>query len=255
MVKQQQFTIKQLARLAEVSVRTLHYYDQLGLLKPQRQKKNNYRLYGEAAIPQLQQILFYKELGFDLKSIKLILDEPGFDYQQALVTHKAALIDKVERTKLLIQTIDRTLDQMKGKIIMTENEYFVGFSDEQQAEYEKQASERWDPVVVKESNRRWKALSDIEKQGLMKNGERITLSLRDAMSEEPGSENVQKLVEEWQGHIIFFYKYTPQILLGLGHAYLEDPQFSAFYTRVDPKLPKFFFDAIRIYCERKGVTD
>lgn len=255
MVNQQQLSIRQLARLAKVSVRTLQYYDQTGLLKPQRQEENNYRLYDSQTVLRLQQILFYKELGFDLKSIKLILDHPGFEYQEALLSHREALLKKVEQTKQLIQTIDRTLDQMKGKIKMTENDYFVGFSDEQQAEYERQAAERWDPVVVKESNRRWKVLSDIEKQDLMKSGERITLALRDAMSEGPGSEKVQKLVEEWQKHINFFYDCTPQILLGLGHAYLEDPQFSAFYTRMDPVLPKFFFEAIRIYCKRQGITD
>lgn len=255
MVNLQGLSIKQLARLAKVSVRTLQYYDQTGLLKPQRQNENNYRLYDSQTVLRLQQILFYKELGFDLKSIKLILDHPGFAYQEALLSHREALMKKVEQTKQLIHTIDRTLDQMKGKIKMADNEYFVGFSDAQQAEYERQAAERWDPVVVKESNRRWKALSDIEKQELMKNGERITLALRDVMSDEPGSEKVQKLIKEWQAHINFFYNCTPQILLGLGHAYQEDPQFSAFYTRVDPGLPKFFFDAIRIYCERQGVTD
>lgn len=162
---------------------------------------------------------------------------------------------KVEQTKILVQTIDRTLEKLKGEVNMSENEYFVGFSDEQQAAYEKEAAEKWDPVVVKESNRRWKSLSKPEQQGLMKNGERITIALRDQMAEDPGSEKVQSLVDEWKKHIDFFYDCTPEILLALAHNYMEDPRFFAFYARIDPGLPQFFYDAIRIYCSRRGRTE
>lgn len=79
---------------------------------------------------RLQQIRFYKELGFELTRIKEILDKPGFDYQDALSAHREALMNTVEQTKQLVQTIDRTLAQLRGEVNMSENEYFVGFSDE-----------------------------------------------------------------------------------------------------------------------------
>ena len=164
-------------------MRTLHYYDQIGLLTPSRQKENNYRRYDTTALLRLQQILFYKQMGFELGSIKNILDQPQFDYQNALLQHRDALRIKLEQTQQLINTIDRTLDQLKGKNIMSNNEYFTGFSDEQQEVYEKEAQEKWGPEIVGESNRRWKSLSPKEREQFFKNGERITLSLRDSMNE------------------------------------------------------------------------
>jgi DNA-binding transcriptional MerR regulator len=204
---------------------------------------------------RLQQVRFYKELGFELARIKDILDQPGFDYPEALSNHREALMNKIKQTKKLVQTIDLTLAKLKGEVNMSENDYFVGFSDEQQAAYEKEAAERWDPVVVKESSRRWKSLSKQEQQDLMKNGERITLSICDVMSEVPGSEKVQALVEEWKKHIDFFYDCTPEILLALGQNYKNDSRFHDFYARIDPGLPQYFYDAIKIYCARRGVTE
>ncbi len=255
MVNQKQYSIKQMAQAANISIRTLHYYDQIGLLKPHRQHHNNYRCYPGEALLRLQQIRFYKELGFELFRIRDILDKPGFDYQEALIAHREALMHKVEQTKQLVRTIDLTLAKLKGDANMSENEYFVGFSDEQQAAYEKEAAERWDPVVVKESNRRWKSLSKQEQKELMKDGERVTLAIRDLMSEDPGSEKVQSLVGEWKKHIDFFYDCTPEILLALGQNYMNDPRFHDFYARIDPGLPQFFYDAIKIFCAKRGVTE
>jgi len=255
MINQQQLSIRQLARLAKVSVRTLHYYDEIRLLTPPRQKGNNYRCYDTSDLLRLQQILFYKEMGFELESIKNILDDPEFDYQASLLQHRGALNSKLIQTQQLISTIDRTLDQMKGKSTMSNNDYFTGFSEEQQAKYEKEASEQWGPEIVSESNRRWKSLSAKEREQFFKNGELITLSLRDAMKEAPSSPKVQAIVKEWQEYINFFYDCTPEILLGLGHMYVEDPRFRAFYERIDPKLPQFFYDAIKIFCSKLGVTD
>lgn len=255
MVNQQQLRIRQLARLAKVSVRTLHYYDQIGLLTPRRQKENNYRYYDNFALLRLQQILFYKEMGFELESIKNILDDPEFDYQAALLQHRDALNAKLIQTQQLINTIDQTLHQLKGKKTMSNDEYFTGFTDEQQATYEKEASEQWGPEIVKESNRRWKSLTPAEREKFFKNGERITLALRDSMKEEPSSPKVQAIVKEWQEYINFFYECTPEILLGLGHMYIEDPRFRAFYERIDINLPQFFYEAIKSYCSKFGITN
>lgn len=254
MVNQQNLSIRQLARLAKVSVRTLHYYDQIELLKPSRQKGNSYRIYDTTSIVRLQQILFYKELGFELKNIRSILDQPGFDYFAALENHKMALLARAKQINRLIGTIEKTMEQMKGTITMANNEYFTGFSDEQQAKYEKEAANQWGPEIVGESNLRWKSLSPKEKEEFFKKGERITLYLKESLGESPSSPHVQARIKEWQEYINFFYDCTPQILLGLGQMYVEDPRFRAFYEKVDPKLPEFFYEAIKIYCKRLGVA-
>lgn len=244
-----------MARLARVSVRTLHYYDQIGLLKPPRKEENDYRLYNSASLIRLQQILFYKELGFALKDIKSILDQPGFDYLSALENHKQVLLARIDQTHRLIETVDKTMKHLKGQISMSNNEYFTGFSEEQQAKYEKEAADKWGPEIVRDSNKKWASLSRQEKQKFFSNGERITLALRDSLDENPSSPRVQVLVKEWREYINFFYDCTPQILLGLGRMYTEDSRFRAFYEKVDPRLPDFFFKAIQVYCRQFGVEE
>ncbi len=251
MVNQQQsLSIRQLAQAARVSVRTLHYYDQIGLLTPARQEGNNYRTYDNTAILRLQQILFYKEMGFELEKIKAILDNPNFDFLAALTQHRQAVQGKLEQMRTLLATIEKTIEQIKGNRTMTHSEYFNGISDEQQAAYEKEAAKKWGPEIVKESNRRYKALSTAERNQLMHNGERITLALRDAMGQGPASPAVQELVRQWQEYINFFYDCTPEILSGLGQMYVEDPRFRSFYEKIAPGLAEFFSEAIHIYCTK-----
>lgn len=138
---------------------------------------------------------------------------------------------------------------------MSNNEYFTGFSEEQQAKYEKEAADKWGPEIVRDSNKKWASLSRQEKQKFFSNGERITLALRDSLDENPSSPRVQVLVKEWREYINFFYDCTPQILLGLGRMYTEDSRFRAFYEKVDPRLPDFFFKAIQVYCRQFGVEE
>ncbi len=254
MVNQQHLSIKQLSHLAGVSVRTLHFYDQIGLLIPQRIKENNYRFYTRDALLRLQQILFYRELEFSLEQIAGILNDPGFDLVYALESHREALNGKVTRLNTLLATIDNTINDLKGKNEMAQTQYFKGFSEEQQAEYEKEAAERWDPEVVHESNRRWRNLSKNEKDALMARGKSAVLALRDAMPKGPGSTEAQQAVADWQKHISFFYECTDEILLGLGTMYMQDERFKAFYDRIDPGLAEFKSKAIKIYCAARGVN-
>jgi MerR family transcriptional regulator, thiopeptide resistance regulator len=254
MVNQRALTVKELAKIAGVSVRTLHYYDEIGLLKPNRMSQNNYRTYDHASLLKLQQIMFFRELEFSLEQIRTLMNQPGFDLGSALSDHRKALLIRAERIKTLIHTIDSTIENMKGKNEMTKQQYFKGFSDEQQAEYEKEAAQRWDPEMVHESNRRYKNLSQAEKDDLGARGERITLAIRDAMPKGVNAPEVQQLVGEWQKHISFFYDCTDEILLGLGTMYMEDERFKAFYDRIHPDLAEFFSNAIKVYCANKGVT-
>lgn len=122
------YTVKQVARTSGVSVRTLHFYDAVGLLKPAYQVVNGYRFYEEPQLLILQQILFYRELGFELKQIKQILGGPDFEKVKALTAHREVLEETLVRTRTLLQTIDKTAEHLKGGKQMTNEEMFVGFT-------------------------------------------------------------------------------------------------------------------------------
>ena len=117
-------------------MRTLHFYDEIGLLPPAYVADNSYRYYEEEQLLSLQQILFFRELGFELKQIQTIMSQAGFDKARALLTHKEALIRKSRRIAKLIQTIDQTIKRLHGEMAMNDKEIFRGFSPEEQAKNE-----------------------------------------------------------------------------------------------------------------------
>ena len=122
------YTVKQVAAMSGVSVRTLHFYDETGLLKPAYYGANGYRFYEEPQLLTLQQILFYRELGFELKQIKRILGRADFEKVAALQSHREVLQENLARTKTLIETIDKTIEHLKGTKQMKSEEMFLGFS-------------------------------------------------------------------------------------------------------------------------------
>jgi|SRR5579872_2896164 len=122
------YTVKKVAAMAGVSVRTLHFYDEMALLKPAYIKANGYRIYEEPQLLMLQQILFYRELGFELKRIRKILCQAKFEKVAALKTHRQVLEKNVTRTRTLIETIDKTISHLKGREKMKNEELFMGFS-------------------------------------------------------------------------------------------------------------------------------
>jgi DNA-binding transcriptional MerR regulator len=122
------YTVKQVAAMSGVSVRTLHFYDEIALLKPACTKANGYRIYEEPQLLLLQQILFYRELGFELKRIKEILSQRKFEKATALKSHRQVLEKNVTRTRTLIETIDKTIGHLKGRKKMKSEELFMGFS-------------------------------------------------------------------------------------------------------------------------------
>src|SRR5687767_11002117 len=109
------YSVKQLARLSGVTVRTLHFYDEIGLLKPAYCGANGYRFYQQKQLLTLQQILFFRELGFELKQIQRLLGRSRFDHADALRSHRKTLLANLGRTRELIKTIDNTLQQIEGK--------------------------------------------------------------------------------------------------------------------------------------------
>jgi DNA-binding transcriptional MerR regulator len=122
------YTVKQLAMMSGVTVRTLHFFDEMALLKPAYTKANGYRIYEKPQLLMLQQILFYRELGFELKRIKEILSQPKFEKVAALKSHRRVLEKNLTRTRMLMETIDKTVSHLKGAKKMKSEELFMGFS-------------------------------------------------------------------------------------------------------------------------------
>lgn len=245
------FTVKQLSELAGVTPRTLHYYDEIGLLKPTRVAENGYRYYGDEALLKLQQILFYRELDMPLEDILKIMGRRDFDLEAALKSHREELIKRIAHTERLIATVDKTLEHLKGKREMSKKQLFEVFSEEKQAEYEKEAMQMYDPEVVKTSNEKWKRYTKAEKQRIGEEGNAVYRDMLEAMPKGAGSPEAQACVERWRKHMDYFWTPDDQQLLGLAEMYNNDPRFKANFDKVDPRLAEFMRTAVKIYVERR----
>lgn len=241
------YTVKQLADLAGVTVRTLHHYDQFGLLAPSSVGGNGYRYYEEGALYRLQQILFYRELEIPLGEIKRIVTSPDFDILESLNAHRAALEERIERLTRLIEAVDLTTEHLKGKVAMTDAQLFRAFSDEEQDNLAEEAAERWDSETVRESNARWKAYPAEKRQRILEDGNTIYRDLIAQMDEDPGSAQVQHLISRWHAHMQNFWSPNDEQLLGLADLYNEDARFNASFEAMRPGLAKFMRDAVRVY--------
>lgn len=243
-------TVKQLSRLAGVTPRTLHYYDQIGLLAPETRAANGYRYYGDDALLRLQQILFYRELGLELDEIKQILARPDFDLLTALEQHRQALEKRVRRLERLIRTVDDTILHLKGQKDMSKKGLFAAFSEEQQEEYARQAEKLYDPQIVRDSNRRWKAYSAEEKQAILDEGNAIYTDLVAAMPKGASAPEAQAIIARWRRHMDTFWTPSLDQLVGLAEMYAASPDFKANFDKIHPDLAAFIGQAVRIYVER-----
>ena len=245
------YTVKQLSKLAGVSVRTLHYYDAIELLKPDAIRPNGYREYGDEAVLKLQQILFYRELDLSLEEIKAMVGSPDFDAVAALEAHRVSLQGRARRLERLIQTVDDTLLHMKGLKKMSQKQLFTAFSEEEQAKYAKEAEQMYDPAIVKESNRRFNSLSKTEKQRIFAEGNQVYADMLAAMPKGAASPEVQAIVERWRRHMDYFWTPTLEQLNGLADLYSSDPRFKANFDKIDPRLAEFMKAAVGEYVKRK----
>ncbi len=246
------YTVKQFAKLAGVSVRTLHYYDELGLLEPESVGANGYRFYGEQSMLKMQQILFYRELELSLDEITAILASPGFDVMSALRSHRQALQGKGKRLERLIQTVDDTIAALKGKGSMKANKLFAGFSEEEQGKYAMEAEQLYDPETVKTSNRRWKSYSKEKQQQILAEGGEIITDMAKLISKAPSDSQVQEVVARWHTHMKHFWSPNDEQLLGLADLYNDDPRFKANYENVAQDLAAFMREAIRVYVKNRS---
>ena len=241
------FTVKQLSDLAGVTPRTLHHYDQIGLLKPSRIGDNGYRYYGEESLLKLQQILFYRELGLPLEEIKSIVGRRNFEILPALEAHKSELSKRISRLEHLIGTVDNTISYLKGQKEMSKRQLFEAFSDEQQAEYEKEVMQKYDPETVKASIKKWKSYTAADKQRIGDEGNAAYEAILAAMPKGASSPEAQAGIELWRKHMDYFWTPNLDQLAGLAEMYNDDPRFKANFDKIDPRLAEFMREAVKVY--------
>jgi MerR family transcriptional regulator, thiopeptide resistance regulator len=245
-----EYTVKQMAGLAGISVRTLHFYDRKGLLKPRGYEANGYRKYGQKEILRLQQIMFFRELDFKLVEIKNIIDKPGFDISQALRDHRRLLEGKITRYRQLIKTVDSTLLKIKGEQEMKEKEYYTGFSREQQEKYKQEIRQKYGSKALDESDARTKNWSKADFESTNKESEDIFSAIKENMPRGFDSPAVQAQIKQLHNWLNRFYECDLDMLRGIGQMYNEHPDFARmFKSKYHEKMPEFLLKAIEYYCE------
>jgi DNA-binding transcriptional MerR regulator len=248
------YTVKQISELAGVSVRALHYYDEIGLLEPSWVGENGYRYYEDEALFRLQQILFFRELDLSLDEIKTILDEPEFDLVAALHAHRAGIEAKIHRLSGLINTIDSTILHLTGEVEMSKPTLFQGFSEEEEKRYAQEARETWGAKEVDASYKRWNRYTPEKQAAIKAEGGVIYQDLAALTDQDPASPAVQQVIGRWHQHMRYFYEPSVERLRGLGQLYVEHPDFARNFRELHPNLPEFMRSAIEHYCDNIGKT-
>ncbi|MCW1968120.1 MAG: MerR family transcriptional regulator [Anaerolineae bacterium] len=244
------FTVKQLAKLAGITPRTLHYYDEVGLLKPTQLGGNGYRYYGEAALLQLQQILLYRELDLSIDEIKKIMGRPDFDILAALEGHKSALSQRIVHMQRLVATVEHTILHLKGHTTMSNQQLFEPFNEAQQAEYEQAALREYDPEIVKASMKKWKGYTAADKQRIGDEGNAVYRDMVAAMPKGAASPEAQACVARWRQHMNYFWTPNLDQLVALAKGYYDDPRFKANFDKIHPDLAAFMGEAVAVYVAR-----
>ena len=238
--------IKEFAEFTGVSVRTLHYYDEIGLLTPAFvDRSTGYRFYDEQSLLRMQEILFYRELDFSLKSIGEILSAPNYDKTEALKEQKHLLTLKKKRLERLISAIDGAV---KGENVMT------AFDNSEFEKYKVEAQEKWGETdAYKEHAERTKNYSGQKWNDLAEGMNHVMAEFAMCMKngETPDSAEAQNLVKTLQNHITEnYYLCTNEILAGLGQMYVADERFKSNIDKHADGTAGFISEAIVAYCNR-----
>ncbi|GAA0382245.1 MerR family transcriptional regulator [Bacillus horti] len=243
--------VREVADLVGTSVRTLHHYDEIGLLTPKETTDAGYRLYSNEDLELLQQILFFRELDFPLKKIKEIISSPTFNRQQALELHRKMLLDKRKQIDQMIQTIDKTIMYTKGEIQMSNKEKFEGF-DLSSNPYEQEARERWGDETVEKSKAALNSMTKDEQKAL---GEQMNSIYRDLASvrhTSPESEEAQEAIKKWYDFLNsgkIGHHYSLEAFQGLGQMYVDDERFTKNIDQFGSGLALFMRDAMAVFAE------
>lgn len=243
------YTVQALAKIAGVSVRTLHHYDEIKLLVPQRQK-NGYRSYGEPELLRLQQILFFRELDVPLEDIAKILARKDFDMAASLKEHRVQIEKKKQRLARLLGTIDDTLAKLEGTKEMDPEALFEAFWEKHETEYAAEAEQRWGHTdAYKQSKERTKHLTKDDYKKMAKDADIFMRKLATCIDGGPDSDETQAMIKEHYESLRTFYDPSPELYRGLADMYVQDDRFRAYYDKYDPRMADFMRDAMHVYCD------
>ena len=251
------YTVKQLARLSGVSVRTLHHYDEIGLLKPAFIGENRYRYYGREELLRLQDILFHRELGVPLQEIGKLLELQGSDRVAILREHRDWLAARVERSRQLLTTIDRTIAELNGDGTMDDKELYKGFEPEKQAEYERWLVERYGGDMRERIDDSKAKLASLGAEGIkarMAEGEAAGVALAEAfktgaMPEDPANDPLLARHHAWIA-AMWDRACPPEAYAGLADLYLEHPDFRAKFEETGDGFTQWLTTAMKAYAAR-----
>ncbi|MEK4026588.1 MerR family transcriptional regulator [Mammaliicoccus sciuri] len=235
--------VKEVAELTGVSIRTLHHYDDIGLLRPDHVTEAGYRLYSNENLADLQQILFFRELGFSLKRIKELLLSPEFERVAALELQRDMLLDKKSQLEIMLATIDRTIQSERGETKMTNEEKFKGF-DFRTNPYEEEAKARWGEKAVGQTKHNFN-------EEMQEKMNRIYFKLAELRHLEPGSDEAQEAIEKWFMLLNQMGSYSLAAFKGLGEMYVADERFTQNIDQFGEGLAVFMRDAMSIYSDRQ----
>jgi DNA-binding transcriptional MerR regulator len=255
------WTVGEAAKLAKVSVRTLHHYDDVGLLKPSDHTDSGYRLYTVDDLERLQQIMLFRELGFALPDIRAIVVDPGFDRAEALKAQRTLLAEKVRRTETAIEAIDLQLMEMEEGIPMTKEEsskmfgeLFDGFDP---AEYEDEVKERWGETdAYKQSAERTKRYTKADCEQIKAEDDATTakfIALMDAGIPSDSPE-AMALAEEKRAHISkWFYDCPLEFYGNMACIWVNDPRFTKNIDKAKPGLAAYSYAAVQALVAAGGI--
>jgi DNA-binding transcriptional MerR regulator len=256
-----ELTVKQLAAISGVTVRALHHYDEIGLLKPAAVGANGYRYYGRREFLRLQQILFHRELGVPLDAIAELLDLDGENQIGVLRQHRAKLEVERARYGILIETIDRTIADLQGERIMASADLYKGFSPEKQAGYEAWLIERYgEPMRIgiesakaaqqKMSPADRKEFQEAQGKELHELEEALAGALRNGV--EPGSDGVDLLIARHRAWVAAMWGRPCSVerYSGLADLYLAHPDFVARYEAIEKGFAEYLASAMKLHATR-----
>lgn len=252
-----EYTIQNLARLAGISSRALRYYDEIELLKPARINSSGYRIYGQAEVDSLQQILFYRELGVSLETIKEIITEPYFDAGEALQEHRSKLLEKRSQLDLLINNVDQTIAANEGGMKMTDSEKFKGFKqkliEENENKYGEEIRHKYGAESIDRSNEKLKNMTQEEYNGVIRLAEQIKATLAEAFKAgDPAGHLAQEAADLHRQWLSYYWpQYNKEAHAGLAQMYVDDERFRTYYDANQPGTAAFLRDAILIYTNRR----
>lgn len=248
-----EYTVQKLGRLAGVSTRTLRYYDEIGMLKPARINSSGYRIYGQKEVDQLQQILFYRELGVSLDKIRQIVTSPAFNAAKALHEHREQLLDQRKQLNLLIANVEKTIALSERRITMNDQEKFVGFKqkmiEDNERKYGKEIREKYGGKTVDQSNEKLKNMTQAEYDKITCLASRVKETLAEAFQQgDPAGELAQKAADLHRQWLTYYWnEYSKEAHAGLAQMYVDDERFKAYYDQNQPGTAEFLRDAILVY--------